>query len=1049
MSQVSRSVVYHVGFDGEIAYAYEELLMESIAPFAGHPINPSNSALLTRVINAVIEPVLSTRDEYYAHINEEEDAEYVDQIGDETANAYETALNDTVMRARKKKLHITDSITTASNNSDGHSDNDHDNDVDDDDDRGVDEWMDRVMQKSEHNYLQEESEYGDVAPDVGASDFPHQGREEAQSSEQGSDSDSISLDSNGMGKHVKVCKHASSSDSEDTLHSESSVERRQHQHAEQPFQSPAPYQVRKSAHSYDTKTAETAEPLPAWLMPKSPLDGYFRKGYGGLGHEELADVIEEVTSSQKKALRAGKIADDNEISSSESERGSDVDSSGVDEDLAESERSQTDLGEIDEPLPAWLMPKSPLDAHFRKGYGGLGHEDLSETIAEVTASQKKARQAAARHEMDDEANAITLEDLPENFGMSTLVHTAPAHAVGTPTNVRPSRSLTGSGGSSGGNTAKGIEYAKQQKLFQSPNPSSKIRVTVKNGNNNTVQTEESGAQQFAQEPLPAWLIPKSPLDAHFRKGYGGLGHEDLSDAIEHVTSTQKKKKAAQKALSLSQDSAGNSITKMLENFYDSKPSARPASSKALPAPVVFKEKKKLRKSKKSVSSKHPTAAGGLSSKAAANGASTRVSARQKKRITSADDWGEASEQIMFDSEVTAVDPTVGAARSAAVHDADGLVDEGHEHLLPSAHPSNSLPLNASGGLKLTNNPTLNAMMQDSFKAFVVQYAAANQQKPTAASPKMHGELANGHAKSPTSKPSPKASSKVGTSAGKKAATPHSARKTSTTEDDQLAAYLTSPKLQYSLDEIDNLIRANLSKLTKMQAKEEALRSSFSSGLSLTDQESTPPKKNSATRPKLTKRASRYAAKATAPEPPAKSKTVTKPAVKVGTTTLHTRSTGNIRNSVPAVQSTSRERRSSTPTVTARSQSHPSKISKDLLSSPPRSGVRSSNYGGHSPIAAVASRPLSANSRLCAPTVATLIRSADIATNSSKAANIHNEWHLQLRVAEHGEPDIEITGRKLNNKLLRHSMPSVDADQILGWQSPGNLRSTMLLELSCS
>ena len=216
------------------------------------------------------------------------------------------------------------------------------------------------------------------------------------------------------------------------------------------------------------------------------------------------------------------------------------------------------------------------------------------------------------------------------------------------------------------------------------------------------------------------------------------------------------------------------------------------------------------------------------------------------------------------------------------------MEEGDEHLLPSAHPSTSLPVDAAGGLKLTNNPTLNAMMQDSFKAFVAQYAAANQQKPTKASPKMSAELSNGHRKSSAEPlaPSPKASPKITSS--RKGTTPQTARKSST-EEDQLAAYLASPQLQYSLNEIDDLIRANLSKLSKMQAKQESLRNSFSSNLSLTDHETTPPKRKASTRPRLTKRASRYVAKPTkpvAPEP-AKTKVAAKQAAKVGTTTLHT------------------------------------------------------------------------------------------------------------------------------------------------------------------
>eukprot|EP01039_Chlorochromonas_danica_P001277 gene1277-1395_t len=45
--------------------------------------------------------------------------------------------------------------------------------------------------------------------------------------------------------------------------------------------------------------ADATEGVPAWLLPKSPLDPVFRKGYGGLGQSNLQEVIDLLTPHRK------------------------------------------------------------------------------------------------------------------------------------------------------------------------------------------------------------------------------------------------------------------------------------------------------------------------------------------------------------------------------------------------------------------------------------------------------------------------------------------------------------------------------------------------------------------------------------------------------------------------------------------------------------------------------------------------------------------------------------------------------------------------------
>jgi hypothetical protein len=1080
--------------DEEYADEYEGHIIECTEPFTKVGIDSEHVNMLTESIQSALEVFLVSRDisgnylSYEEGDDDEPDSENVDQIGE--TEEHDTQHRDTGVRERRKQIQITDSITTTSNNSDVANEQ-----------AELDIWMDRVMAKTEQQYLDDEysqHEHDEAHAKARASQYI------AAGSFDSNDIDFKQADSSDESvqevRRLPQCNASSSSNptsptsSDDTLHSSRSIERRQGTQPEV-FASPEPYQIRKSAHSTASREGNAhtgAEPLPAWLLPKSPLDSHFRKGYGGLGHQDLDDVIAEVTSSQKKALRESKIADDNEQDSLNS--GNDRSTSHH----SSSERSDTDTGALDDALPAWEIPKSPLDAHFRKGYGGLGHGDFNSTVEEMNTAQKKARAAMRAHkrrmegkvgalysnsessvcdtfsetsgeaamqfdgEPDSDAqqgdNLITVDDLPDDFGAA---HTAlNPTTVGTPVHQRPAsrgNSSTTKTPVTSVNRSRGSEYAKQTKLFQSPNPSN-IRVTV------TSKTK-SIPKQLAEEALPAWEIPKSPLDAHFRKGYGGLGHGDFNNAVEEISTAQKKARAtvaAAAARSPRQDGAApsegqNSISKMLNFWLESKRAEDNAAD-------AREKAGKLRGSGKLGSSSGLTAgtkqnktqpkAGSKSTKNAPKKAekkpSTRLAARKAAAQRGAGDLGEASEQIMFDrpvgeeKEYSRLDEL---DRHAAAQ-AELLGDDGSgSHILPAAHPVHAAANDTGAGTaSLTGNDRLNAMIAKSYREHVAQYSGDPAPAGKSASAEKHATARH----TPTKEPS--------------------------AVDQDIREFLTSPHLQHSMDEIDDIIRANLRKLRKMQLKTQALQKSASDRL---DSEQVaarkvskvaPTKARSTSQPKLTVRSASNYLVAPSSRPSSVTATArTKPVAKEkhhmvrckSMYPLHLRSTGNLRastladttkpQSTPASHVTGSRRSSLSTAASFGARSEPSagksvgsKVSTHLLSlhAKPTASFEAKHTQRNTTTPSRA-RPLSPHSRLLAPTQAAVIRVADIATNSSAAANLHNEWHLHLR-EDDPEGGADLPERKQRNQAIRRSLPAGGADRIIGWSSPGMKMAPLLL-----
>lgn len=512
--------------------------------------------------------------------------------------------------------------------------------------------------------------------------------------------------------------------------------------------------------------------------------------------------------------------------------------------------------------------------------------------------------------------------------------------------------------------------------------------------------------------MPAWQIPKSPLDAQFRKAYGGLGHEDLNETIAEITASQKKAQRTNGSSLSLEDKESASIMRMLEDYYDKKDSQAPVGKKVSSS----SQPKKL-------------AASRSKKKAASKGIST----------------GGAAADIMFDSH--------GAGEEKSGYfdaNSSGMVEEDAD-LLPSSHPSTSPPH------KLTNNPSLNEMMKESFQRHLSAYS-----KPS-----------TGHIRGYLSG-SPKATlaktSRSGTPQSKKTVViPTVSSSTKPLKDEDFAAYLRSPELKHNFDEIDALIRQSQKNLAKMKIKEKKARSgSFVSAVSLTDHESQEarPKTKKVARAKLTKRASAYAVPDRAAAGASKSSQpatkVAAKAQKLSSAKLHEQNTGNVRHVPASMGGMTNVSVSTAPVSWSRRSSSicstmVSKLSQSLLNeghvrlpSPRQLPVRSSSpvlamkrtrkvsAGSSSPNLRAQSAPqrqriLSTDSRLLVPTTAALIRSADIATNASRVANIHNEWPQQLRT---GDCEAELSGRKAHSKLLRRSLPAGSAEQIIDWYSPG-------------
>lgn len=114
-----------------------------------------------------------------------------------------------------------------------------------------------------------------------------------------------------------------------------------------------------------------------------------------------------------------------------------------------SKRTRINYNQLDPDLPAWMIPKSPLDSIFRTGYGGIGQSQLAEVIALVEDEEcsddededehqrlhetsmdqvSLAEEEREEGESDEEdIDAIQIDDIPTDFGRELLQQSLPQH----------------------------------------------------------------------------------------------------------------------------------------------------------------------------------------------------------------------------------------------------------------------------------------------------------------------------------------------------------------------------------------------------------------------------------------------------------------------------------------------------------------------------------------------------------------------------------------------------------------------------------------------
>lgn len=151
--------------------------------------------------------------------------------------------------------------------------------------------------------------------------------------------------------------------------------------------------------------SQESVPVPAWEIPKSPLDHLFRKRLSGIDEPELdsLNAIEEVPPAWEipkspydgvfRKCHGGLSGSPLKFEGHEYEKPSEED------------------------VPAWSLSKSPLDSVFRKRVGGLG--DSPSGVIDAQTGEFIPGKDFPPEEFDGE---IGIDDLPPNFGMSLRLH---------------------------------------------------------------------------------------------------------------------------------------------------------------------------------------------------------------------------------------------------------------------------------------------------------------------------------------------------------------------------------------------------------------------------------------------------------------------------------------------------------------------------------------------------------------------------------------------------------------------------------------------------
>ncbi len=184
--------------------------------------------------------------------------------------------------------------------------------------------------------------------------------------------------------------------------------------------------------------------------------------------------------------------------------------------------------------------------------------------------------------------------------------------------------------------------------------------------------------------LPAWLIPKSPLDVIFRSGYGGLGQSELAEVIELVEEEETSESDDQV-----QEEDNNH---RLESMQEVRGSPLVSRSDQISHTHLVESENEI----------------GLADLPLHFG---KELFKKERKGDSEKSQGHLSQQFV---------PSTTEYRSK-FYKTDELSGN-DEAIHPLDHPSCNIPLDVTGNPKLTNNATLNNMIYSTFKEFVRQYS---------------------------------------------------------------------------------------------------------------------------------------------------------------------------------------------------------------------------------------------------------------------------------------------------------------------------------------
>ncbi|RYG65062.1 hypothetical protein EON64_12715 [archaeon] len=145
--------------------------------------------------------------------------------------------------------------------------------------------------------------------------------------------------------------------------------------------------------------------MPAWELPKSPLDPLFRKGYGGLGQSALQEVIDLLTPSKKVARRS-----QDELAEAEAEEEGESDYEMVNMENASNASSQV---VADDPAEQTLVETSTTDSMQNNMNTYSMDNSYHYDHKTLLLAKQDGTDVAEVEEVEEVEEFVGIEDLPE------------------------------------------------------------------------------------------------------------------------------------------------------------------------------------------------------------------------------------------------------------------------------------------------------------------------------------------------------------------------------------------------------------------------------------------------------------------------------------------------------------------------------------------------------------------------------------------------------------------------------------------------------------